>query len=541
MRKIVTLLLLFFLFSNDSWATVQIPDIIIYNGDTLALFDCPLYSFPNRDIINPKKLFGSKGCFFTACWRNYVATWKIINNELILTKIRNACYPTRMEGVAASFKDVEKDSIGKEFSDLNELFPDRCHDGKVKADWVNATIYAPFGKLLHYVHDGFESTYEFEFKFIIKSGNIVNVEKLDNRKAKQTVFTSKKDTLAEFLKSKIDWSKLPKLPNDSVVKVAVNFSANENGVIDLVKLVDPTIKNSFTEEAIRVVRTIPEWEVNFHHGQHTKAIVNCLVEFIQPIENAEMKQLIAHDKDISNYSDNQKIQIIKQREKINDSIKVCYFSEYRNKNSRDYKYSYIFVDYTPNNKYIKNVFLDKINSINDNVTRDAQKRKLIRHNSNISKLLANEWYPLSYYDGKFYNYKNGSRFCCSITDSIINNPGRYFDTYVIQDFKIKNKDHYTFKLIRFDNKETLDLYFIDKKHQWALIKFRNKFQLFALQNEIKKIPIITYNYAEWVDLRDEFDTIQLGYEKLPKNVDSAIAVIQSSLNLKKRSNRLFTF
>jgi hypothetical protein len=85
------------LISLNSFGTAQIPDILIYKGDTLMLFACPLYSSPQKELMTPKNLFGGKGCFFTACWRNNVATWTIENNKLYLVSIRNACYPTEMK------------------------------------------------------------------------------------------------------------------------------------------------------------------------------------------------------------------------------------------------------------------------------------------------------------------------------------------------------------------------------------------------------------------------------------------------------------
>jgi len=142
--KIKFRLFLLLLIPFKLFGTAQIPDLLIYKGDTLALFSCPLSFYPDNKLINPESLFGSKDCFYTACWRNYVATWEIINKKLYLTKIRNACYPTDMRNVAASYKvDVDQASIGAEFVDLKKLFPERYKKGKVKADWVTSKMIAP--------------------------------------------------------------------------------------------------------------------------------------------------------------------------------------------------------------------------------------------------------------------------------------------------------------------------------------------------------------------------------------------------------------
>ena len=101
-------ILLIFL-SIKTFGTAQIPDRLIYKGDTLALFYCPLELHPNKELSTPKNLFESSGCFYTACWRNYVATWTVEDDSLFLLEIRNACYPTDLENVQASFKSNEMD------------------------------------------------------------------------------------------------------------------------------------------------------------------------------------------------------------------------------------------------------------------------------------------------------------------------------------------------------------------------------------------------------------------------------------------------
>ena len=81
--KIKFRLFLLLLIPFKLFGTAQIPDLLIYKGDTLALFSCPLSFYPDNKLINPESLFGSKGCFYTACWRNYVATWKLLTKSCI--------------------------------------------------------------------------------------------------------------------------------------------------------------------------------------------------------------------------------------------------------------------------------------------------------------------------------------------------------------------------------------------------------------------------------------------------------------------------
>ncbi len=54
--------------------TAQFPDLLIYNGETLAIFSNPLESYFSEANPRPSNLF-KFSC--TACWRGYVATWEI--------------------------------------------------------------------------------------------------------------------------------------------------------------------------------------------------------------------------------------------------------------------------------------------------------------------------------------------------------------------------------------------------------------------------------------------------------------------------------
>jgi hypothetical protein len=250
--------------SNKTFGTAQIPDILIYKGDTLSLFSCPLYSYPNQDKVSPKNMFGSKGCFYTSCYRNYIATWEIIDNKLYLTRIKNACYPTDGKYVAVAYKEVT-DSIGREFADLESLFPDKFKNGKVFADWVSEKIISPKGKLLFYIHDGFESIFEKEIEFTLENGMLSSLIEIDNSKTRQSKYTTNDKLLINFIRSNIDYANVPE-PSENIRVVVRVISANDEGKIDSV-----TILRGFNEiydrEAVRVVKSIPDWDVIYRHGK----------------------------------------------------------------------------------------------------------------------------------------------------------------------------------------------------------------------------------------------------------------------------------
>lgn len=263
MRKLISKFL-FLLLSIQAFGTAQIPDILIYKRDTLYLFDCPLDYFPDHGLINPKRLFGSSGCFYTACYRNYVATWTIEGNKLYLLSIKNACYPTDMKYVNASY-NAGADTAGKEYADLEILFPDKFANGKVSADWVNTKIISPKGKMLYYINDGFMSIFEKEDEFTFENGTLIQIQEYDNSKTRISKYTQDPELIKEFIKNNIDYSNLPKL--DKTIKVIVGVhNSNEDGKIDNVTILRG-FNDTFNKEAERVVKSIPQWDVLYRHGK----------------------------------------------------------------------------------------------------------------------------------------------------------------------------------------------------------------------------------------------------------------------------------
>lgn len=230
-------------------ATGQIPDRLIYNNDTLSIFANPLEQLPNVDSLRAKLFNDNKEHWNTACWRGYQAEWTIIDNQLYLTAIYSCNY--------------NEDNIK---SDLKQHFGEKFIKGKVKANWVTAKILSPQGKELYYVHSGYESLYEKEVVFEIVNGQLKGTTTYDNSKSRISIY-SQDTSLQKFIYSNIQWEKLPK--QDKPVRVFVQFSGNEQGVIDSVKLMKG-FNETFDNEALRVVKSIPEWDVFYRRGQYER-------------------------------------------------------------------------------------------------------------------------------------------------------------------------------------------------------------------------------------------------------------------------------
>lgn len=126
--------------------TAQSTDTLIYRGKKLAL--CAELLREYFGITGRETPFSAPN---TACWRGYVGQWIICNDRL---------YITALCGWLEDYTQV----------DLSYLFPE--YPNKAFAHWVNGEIKATRGKLLEYVHGGYESIYEEEMLFNIERGII---------------------------------------------------------------------------------------------------------------------------------------------------------------------------------------------------------------------------------------------------------------------------------------------------------------------------------------------------------------------------------
>lgn len=261
-------------FAKNCFSTAQIPDIIIYKGDTLSLFYYPLDHFPDSSFFTPHNLFGGTGCFFSASWANYRATWEIHDNKFYLINIRNTCYPANTNDIAGFFKSAS-DSIGTEYADLKKIFPNRYKDGKVFADWVSGKMIIPIGKLLYYVNDGFESIYEKEKELTVANGFLLSVNEFDNSKTKESPYHDQ--ILVDYIYNKINWDSIPDLKEERI-RVFISFSGNENGVIDSI-IVLRGYNKFYDSIAVAVINSIPNWNIKYRHGKFERTVWNIPVVF----------------------------------------------------------------------------------------------------------------------------------------------------------------------------------------------------------------------------------------------------------------------
>jgi hypothetical protein len=240
------------------FATAQTPEELIYKGNTFFVYlylPDEFYKFDTVKINSSKyinrilnvNLFGDKkSCNSTACGNGYLASWKIVNNQLYLTGIYSCCY--------------EEDSIK---ADLKFLFKERVVNGKVKADWVTQKdVRGGIG--LFFWNDAtpiFRKEYGFDFF----NGKLMNIKIFDNSKSRKSSYNHNDRKLLNFIYKSIRWDKLPL--QKEPIRVILRFSANEFGRIDEVE-VTKGADEIFNKEAIRIIKSIPNWDIIYIKGQH---------------------------------------------------------------------------------------------------------------------------------------------------------------------------------------------------------------------------------------------------------------------------------
>ncbi|MBP1645499.1 MAG: hypothetical protein H6Q16_1074 [Bacteroidetes bacterium] len=246
-------------------ATPQISDKLIYKGDTLNVYfnlseefykidtvinDTPIY---NYSVLNVN-LFGKKiSCGTTACWRGYRSIWEIIDNQIYLIGIYSCCY--------------YDDSIK---ADLNYLFKDKCINGKVKATWINGNFICGKGERLIYDHDMYSGgVYEYDMEINLEKGKLIDTKLYNNTKSKQSDYPQNSIKMLNHIYSNINWDILPQ--EDTTIRIFLEFSGNEYGIIDEVKILKG-FNETYNQEAIRVIKTIPEWDIYYIKGEFKRKV-----------------------------------------------------------------------------------------------------------------------------------------------------------------------------------------------------------------------------------------------------------------------------
>lgn len=158
--KIHAVIVFLFFLNTMVFGTPQIPDKIIYKGDIRFLDSNPFeYYFKKFPDKRPHSEIQSSGL-----WRDYVATFEILNNQLFLIDIEILVPdPTDKNGFRTSLKSVFK-----------EIFP---KEKRITIDWVTGLL-AIFKERKVYSQD---SASDFCILMEIKNCNLLKERKYNQK------------------------------------------------------------------------------------------------------------------------------------------------------------------------------------------------------------------------------------------------------------------------------------------------------------------------------------------------------------------------
>ena len=109
----------------------------------------------------------------TANWRGYHGEWKIKNGRLYLVFMSARIPKKASKGGHLLQSDGDCVRVG-----LDYFFPGKK---EVFAEWFSGEIRIPTGKMLAYIHMGYESIFEKDLIIEFKDGIMVSEKEVDNR------------------------------------------------------------------------------------------------------------------------------------------------------------------------------------------------------------------------------------------------------------------------------------------------------------------------------------------------------------------------
>jgi len=228
-----------------------IYDKLIISKDTFFIKESPLYQLLQKKNIYQDALWAG----ITDCvpnWgKKFIGIWEIKNDSLILNEIQL---------ISSEGTVCKKNIIHNCF--LSEMIKDE----RIFADWYSGDIVSPKGKELFYCSSSEEYIFESDMIYEIKDGLLAKYDLYDNSKSKKSEYSDNPQLLKSFIYSNIRWEKLKSEIDSTDKKVyCAIISCDDNANVDSVT-VARGISPLLNLEAIRVVKSIPQWQIIYKKG-----------------------------------------------------------------------------------------------------------------------------------------------------------------------------------------------------------------------------------------------------------------------------------
>ena len=168
-KTIFSIIMLFI--SLSSYATGQDGDVICIDGVKWELLGKPVYadSALNRKL---KETLPKGRGWTTANWSGYTAYWSIWKDKLCLDSVQYQIYD------GSNKYDGRTECLPT--NALHRLFKKYVEGKRIVATWLDDDIRVAKGKMIYYVHSGYQRNYENERIISIGHGKVRGVKDYQN-------------------------------------------------------------------------------------------------------------------------------------------------------------------------------------------------------------------------------------------------------------------------------------------------------------------------------------------------------------------------
>ena len=167
-KTVISIILLFATLS--SYATGQEGDIVYIDGEQWELLGKPVYadSVLSREL---KEALPKGRGIVTSNWAGYTAYWSIRQEQLCLDSILYEIYDTNPQ---------KSRTVCLPSDTLLRVFSKYVEGKRIVATWFNGDIRLAKGKMIYYVHSGFERNYENEKLVTLDHGKVCGMKDFQN-------------------------------------------------------------------------------------------------------------------------------------------------------------------------------------------------------------------------------------------------------------------------------------------------------------------------------------------------------------------------
>lgn len=246
-------------------ATGLSGDVIYLQGEEWALLGKPI----DRDSILFHRLMEflpENHCITTANWEGYTAYWEVQQSHLYLHHLEVCIYDEQKK---------EEYSLTYQPDQLKEVFQPYYQDRKICARWFSGELRAGTGKLVRYVHSGFDRNMETEQVMALQHGHIESSQTYHNNiRAGIKIRNTQDEIIRRF-----PWHRFPEYKGQRITFDVENIQCASDGhLVDLdvrAIFVRPKRENIEDEnhplaKALKeVLKSIYPWEVLFINGKWT--------------------------------------------------------------------------------------------------------------------------------------------------------------------------------------------------------------------------------------------------------------------------------